>query len=144
FFGADGPRTYFLAMQNNADQRATGGDVLAYGFVRVDDGHLSLLSGGGITEIDDPNGFRNVDLPADLRWYLGHVTPRPRRRIANVNLTPNFPVVAQGWSALIKAATGRQIDGAFAIDPMAIAQLLGDRALHIDAFSRPLTGRTLV
>ncbi len=144
FFGADGPKTYFLAMQNNADQRATGGDVLAYGFVRIDHGRLSLLAGGGIREIDDPHGFANVDLPADLRWYLGHVTPRPRRRIANINLTPNFPVVAQGWSALIKAATGRQIDGAFAIDPMAIAQLLGDRSLHIGAFSRPLNAGNLV
>ena len=53
-------------------------------------------------------------------------------------------MVAQAWSALIKRATGRQIDGAFAIDPMAIAQLLGDRALHVDAFSRPLNAGNLV
>jgi hypothetical protein len=144
FFGADGPKTYFLAMQNNADQRATGGDVLAYGFVRIVDGHLKLLAGGGIRDIDNPNGFSRVELPADLKWYLSHMTPRPRRRIANINLTPNFPVVAQAWSALIKRATGRQIDGAFAIDPMAIAQLLGDRSLHVDAFSRPLNAGNLV
>src|SRR5207302_6412478 len=144
FFGADGPKTYFLAMQNNADQRATGGDVLAYGFVRIDHGHLSLLAGGGIRDIDNPQGFSHVDLPPDLTWYLSHVTPRPPRRIANINLTPNFPVVAQAWSSLLKRATGRQIDGAFAIDPIAIAQLLGDRALHVDAFFRTLNAGNLV
>lgn len=144
FFGADGPKTYFLAMQNNADQRATGGDVLAYGFVRVDQGHLTLLSGGGIREIDDPNGFP-VALPQDLAWYLHHVKPhRSLPRLANVNLTPNFPVVAQGWSTLIRAATGRHIDGAIAIDPFAVAELLGGRTLRIDAFSRPLTASNFV
>ena len=112
--------------------------------MRIRNGHLSLLAGGGIRDIDNPDGFSHVDLPTDLQWYLSHVSPRPPRRIANINLTPNFPVVAQAWSALIKRATGRQIDGAFAIDPMAIAQLLGDRALHVDAFSRPLNAGNLV
>jgi hypothetical protein len=145
FFGANGPKTYFLALQNNSDQRATGGDVLAYAFVTIDKGHMSILSGGGIREIDNPYGFPGAILPPDLTWYLHHVkSPRPFPRIANINFTPNFPVVAQGWSSLIKVSTGRQIDGAFAIDPIAIADLLGQQALHIDAFPRPLNASNLV
>src|SRR5207245_4846914 len=50
--GADGTKTYFVAVQNNADPRGTGGDVVGYAIVQFTDGKLRLLEGGGINEID--------------------------------------------------------------------------------------------
>ena len=70
FLGAHGSRTYFVALQNNVDQRGTGGAVLGYAIVRLDHGRLRLLHGGGINEIDNANrGFSVPDVPKGVRWY---------------------------------------------------------------------------
>src|SRR4029079_7476125 len=52
FLGADGPKRYYLALQNNDDQRGTGGAVLSYAILTVDHGRLSLDRGGPIADID--------------------------------------------------------------------------------------------
>src|SRR5919199_901902 len=71
FLGQNGPRTYFLAMQNNADQRATGGAVLAYGLVRVDRGRIQLLDSGSAGDLDRRPGIRRLpEAPPAIRWYL--------------------------------------------------------------------------
>jgi hypothetical protein len=143
FLGAGGTKTYYLAMQNNADQRATGGDVLAYAFVTITDGKLELVEGGGINQIDIGSGFKDAKLPPELAWYFDHL-PKTAVRLANLNLSPNFPVVATAWSGLIKQRTGRQIDGAIAMDPVAISYLLGKRKIDVPAYPRLISGGNVV
>ena len=144
--GADGTRTYFLAMQNNADQRATGGAVLAYAFVTISKGRLSLEEGGPIRFIDNRrHGFPRVKIPAPLQWFVDrddvHVIPR----IANINVSPDFPVVAHAWASLVAAATGRQVDGVIAVDPVAMSYLMGPRkTIHVSSYPRPITARNVV
>jgi hypothetical protein len=143
FLGAGGTKTYYLAMQNNADQRATGGDVLAYAFITITDGKLDLVEGGGIGQIDIGSGFKDAKLPPELSWYFDHL-PTTVVRLANLNLSPNFPVVASAWSGLIKERTGRQIDGAIAMDPVAISYLLGKRKIEVPAYPGPISGNNVV
>ena len=143
FLGAGGTKTYYLAMQNNADQRATGGDVLAYAFVTITDGKLELVEGGGISQIDIRSGFKDAKLPPELSWYFDHL-PKTVVRLANLNLSPNFPVVATTWSGLIKQRTGRQIDGAIAMDPVAISYLLGKRKIEVPAYPNRISGDNVV
>jgi len=142
--GADGPRTYFVAVQNNADQRGTGGAVLGYALVRFSDGRIRILSGGGINAIDNKRIGFHVGFPAGVAWYLHEALGVPR--INNgANYTADFPLVGQSWVKMAAAATGRQIDGAIAIDPFAIAAALrGQGALHVPAYPGTIDAHNLV
>ena len=145
FLGADGTKTYYLAMQNNADQRATGGAVLAYAFIQISNGHLSLVDGGAIGHIDEQYGFPGASLPPQLKWYVDHIhRPQAYARLANINFSPDFPVVAGTWATLAEKATGRKIDGAIAIDPIAISYLLGKRKIDVPSYPQPITGDNAV
>jgi hypothetical protein len=143
FLGAERPTTYFLAMQNNADQRATGGAVLAYAFVTIDEGELKLESGGSVYDLDQKEGFKGVDVPPEIAWYADNVTGRSPR-LANLNYSPDFPVVAQAWAAILKKATGKNIDGAIAIDPVAVSYILGKRKITIPSYDKPITENNIV
>jgi Protein of unknown function (DUF4012) len=143
FLGADQPRTYFLAMQNNADQRATGGAVLAYAFVTIDKGELKLESGGSVYDFDQRFGFSGVTLPPEIAWYIDHVA-KGLPRLANLNYSPDFPVVAQAWAAILEEATGKKIDGAIAIDPIAVSYILGKRKITVPSYDKPITENNIV
>jgi hypothetical protein len=143
FLGADTPKTYFLAMQNNSDQRATGGAVLAYAFVKIDKGKLDLTGGGSVYDFDKKYGFSGLDLPAAIAWYLDHVA-NAYPRLANINYSPDFPVVAQAWAAVLEKATGKKIDGAIAIDPIAVSYLLGKREITVPSYDKPITEDNIV
>jgi hypothetical protein len=144
FLGADGTKTYFVAVQNNADQRGTGGAVLGYAIVRFTDGKLQLVRGGGINEIDIKQGGIPVDFPPGVAWYLDEIKLAPR--INNgANYTPDFPQVGASWAAMVEKRTGMHIDGAIAIDPFAIAGALrGQGAIDVPSYPAPVTARNLV
>jgi hypothetical protein len=145
FLGAHGSRTYFVALQNNVDQRGTGGAVLGYAIVRMDHGRLQLLHGGGINEIDDPNkGFAVPGVPAGVRWYV-HATDRPLRINNGANYGPDFPLVGATWVKMAERATGLHIDGAIALDPFAIKDALrGQGQFKIPAFPQRIDSGNVV
>ncbi|MCU1596124.1 MAG: hypothetical protein JWO12_3516 [Frankiales bacterium] len=120
--GADGPRTYFLAVQNNAEARATGGLIGAFALITADHGTLTL----------DRTG---ADGPHQLKTALAAVPFDPasaatwREAGSNVawydaNLTPHFPDAARNMAGLWTAQSGHPIDGVLAIDPLVMRQLL--------------------
>ena len=142
FLGAESPRTYFLALQNGADLRGTGGAVLAYGFIRIDNGELDLTSAGSITEIEDRDGIF-VDLPEAVAWYIRAAQVNPR--LANgANYSPDMPVVSQAWAAMIEKVTGIEIDGVVAMDPTAIAYALGQSKVKVRSYPEEITGENFV
>jgi hypothetical protein len=143
FLGANGPRTYLLAMQNNSDQRPTGGAMLAYALATFNHGKISLSSAGSVNAIDSYLGFTGVPLPAPIRWYLDNI-PKQHPRIANMNWTPDFPTDGVGWRSLVKAATGVQVDGVIAVDPFAIAGLMGSQRIHVPSFPQAITRTNIV
>ena len=119
--GADGPRTYFLALQTNAEARGTGGLVGAWGIVRADHGRLSVVKLAPRSVLDAqryPGPAR--DLGADYRALYGD---DPGLWV-NTNLSPHFPYAARLWLAMYADRTGHHLDGAIATDPVALSYLL--------------------
>jgi hypothetical protein len=142
--GADGPKTYFIAVQNNADQRGTGGAVLGYAIVRFDHGQLHLIDGGGINKIDVKEGGIPIDFPPGVAWYLNEI--KLSKRINNgANYTPDFPQVGYSWAHMVEKRTGMHIDGAIAIDPFAIAGALeGQGPIDVKTYPTPIDADNLV
>ncbi|HXJ65341.1 MAG TPA: DUF4012 domain-containing protein [Actinomycetota bacterium] len=141
--GADGPRTYFLALQNNADLRGTGGAVLAWGIVRVADGEIHLQDGGSVGTLDERGGTRNVELPQPVRWYHLH-TGRPLVVNNGANYSPNFPVVASVWADMVEQLRHTKVDGVIAIDPEGAAALFaGQPAVTIPSSPVPIDASTI-
>ena len=143
FLGAHGTKTYLLAMQNNAEVRATGGALLAYGFVQASDGKLKLTRAGSTLDIGDRGVVSGVRLPPSLEWYA-HLKQRDRPRLAGFNRSPDFPLVARAWASIIRKATGQRIDGAIALDPIAISYVLGERRIRVPSYPSAITATNVV
>jgi uncharacterized protein DUF4012 len=145
FLGGTGPRNYFLAMQNNADQRGTGGAVLAYGLIRVDRGRIRLLRTGSIKDLDsNPRVHHLIHAPRSIRWYLRAVG-RPPVLNNGLNYSPNFPEVARMWARQVEKITGKRIDGAIALDPFAVEYALRDQgSFRVAAFPDSIDSNNVV
>jgi hypothetical protein len=147
FLGADGPRTYYLALQNPADQRGTGGAVLAYAIIRIDNGKIEIAQSKGhagagpIGDIDPATpGFVDANLTPSALWYLR--TTGVIHRLANgANYSPDFPSAAQSWSSMLTSGPNPivpKVDGVIALDPNAV-----QAAFAGQSFSLPAIGETI-
>ncbi|MFJ8360412.1 DUF4012 domain-containing protein [Streptomyces sp. NPDC093984] len=118
--GAQGERRYFLAFQNIAEARGTGGLPGAFALLRADGGRLSFERFGNNTEMEPVKP--DLDLGADFNArYAGsdptHVWP-------NSNMSPHFPYAARIWAAAWRKHTGERVDGAIAVDPVTLSRFL--------------------
>lgn len=115
--GADGPRTYLLLVQNNAEIRSTGGMPGSWSVLHARNGKLTMGQQG------DASVFATgqpVPLTSAERGLFGSkfgIDPR------DITADPDFPRVAQ-MAARLAAAHGVHTDGVFAVDPVALAQVL--------------------
>ncbi|HEY6793720.1 MAG TPA: DUF4012 domain-containing protein [Kineosporiaceae bacterium] len=119
--GLDGPRRYFVAFQNPAEARGTGGLLDAYAIVLADHGAVRIERMGANSQLPPFSGdVADVD-PAFAARYaaLGGTSAW-----LEANVSPNFPDVARVWEAMWRQATGQQLDGAVALDPRALAGVL--------------------
>ncbi|MBW8735996.1 MAG: DUF4012 domain-containing protein [Streptomyces turgidiscabies] len=119
--GATGPRSYFLAFQNNAEARGTGGLVGTFGILIADRGRVTLhnfASDDTLPRTATP--VANFG-PAFDRRYGG---AESAQGLANSNLSAHFPYAAQIWAGLWQRLTGQRLDGAIATDPVGLARVL--------------------
>ena len=118
--GADGPRRYLMAVQNNAEARATGGLIGGYAIATADHGRVSLVRAGADTDFMVPTA--PVALPADASdtW----TREGSAQFWFNANLTPHFPDAATSLAGIWAAQSGEHLDGVLALDPIAMAELL--------------------
>ncbi|MGY4712345.1 DUF4012 domain-containing protein [Mycolicibacterium sp. CBM1] len=119
--GADGPRTYFMGFQTNAEARGTGGLLGGFGILRFDNGKPSVDTLGPNTELDKK--FTPISLGPEFDDQYGFTNPTTDFR--NSNQSPHFPYAAQIWKSLWAQQTGMNVDGAIAIDPIALSYILG-------------------
>lgn len=120
--GADGPRRYFLALQNDAEARGTGGLVGAFAIVEADHGRVRVVRLATDDELPAPAS--TAALPVDLGADFAALYAGQPALWANSNESPHFPYAAQLWLALWARGTGERLDGAIAIDPTAAGYLL--------------------
>lgn len=119
--GVDGPRTYFMGFQTNAEVRGTGGLLGGYGILRFDNGVPSVDTLAPNTDLE--NAVAPVDLGPEYDQQYGFQNPFFDFR--NSNISPHFPYAAQIWQGMWLEQTGMKVDGVIAIDPVALSYILG-------------------
>lgn len=120
--GVDGPRSYFMGFQTNAEARGTGGLLGGFGILRFDNGKPSVDTLGPNTELFD-KPFTPISLGQDFDQQYGFT--KPTTDIKNSNQSAHFPYAAQIWKSMWAQQTGMNVDGAIAIDPVALSYILG-------------------
>ena len=118
--GADGPRTYLMAFQTNAEARGTGGLVGAFALLRFDNGAPSLDT--LTTNLELQGAKANVDLGPEFNNVYGWMNPYTDFR--NSNVSAHFPYAAKIWSSMWAEQSGSTVDGVIALDPIALSFIL--------------------
>lgn len=116
--GADGPRQYLIALMNPSEQRFSGGATLTMSMLHFSDGHISFGKSYSVAEIDAQQPF--------LRWppVPGNVfLSTNERRLTAATYSPWWQVSGEELSRAWQAQTGRRVNGVFAIDLQALAEL---------------------
>lgn len=119
--GADGPRSYFMAFQTNAEARGTGGLLGGFGVLRFDNGTATVDTLGANTELGRPSA--PIDLGTEFEENYGYTNPFSDFR--NSNMSAHFPYAAQIWRSMWAQQTGINVDGVIALDPLALSDILG-------------------
>jgi hypothetical protein len=139
FFGADGPRSYFVGLQTSAELRGTGGLIGFWGVLSVDDGEVRF----GATEDYDPfedalaptgerrtSRIRSIGLstrnPPDVdpAYYARYGFAAGARSFPNINLDPDLPTTSKAALDLFELQTGERLDGVILLDPVGLEGLL--------------------
>lgn len=118
--GADGPRSYLLVVQNNAEIRSTGGLPGSVAVLRAEDGRVGLGFQGAARDFQGPPGSYAELLPGE-REVFGPLLVRDFR---DAGFNPDFPRAASLWVRHAEAARDRSFDGVLSLDPVTLAQVL--------------------
>ncbi|WP_197375539.1 DUF4012 domain-containing protein [Mycolicibacterium baixiangningiae] len=119
--GADGPRTYFMAFQTNAEARGTGGLLGGFGILRFDNGTATVDTLASNRDLDGASA--SVDLGREFTDMYGFTNPMTDFR--NSNLSSHFPNAAQIWKSMWAEQTGTNVDGVILLDPVTLSYVLG-------------------
>ena len=124
--GGEGTRHYLLMFQNNAEERASGGNPASMAMLVVKNGKVTLgqqASSGSFPHPYQkapytPTGSGNAD------WgsvYTDHASTY----LTNITMTPDFPTTAKMAKAMWQGRFGGKVDGVISFDPVALSYLLG-------------------
>jgi hypothetical protein len=119
--GADGPRTYFMGFQTNAEARGTGGLLGGFGLLRFDNGTATVDTLASNEDLDGATA--SVDLGPEFTETYGFTNPLTDFR--NSNLSSHFPYAAQIWKSMWAERTGTNVDGVIVLDPVTLSYILG-------------------
>lgn len=124
--GADGPRNYLIGFQNTAEQRGTGGAILQFQALTIDDGRLRLSGkANSVYDVDKNRTPIDIPIPEDA-WYVAGI--EDAQRFGNANWSPDWPLSAQLSLAYGEATPSDKefpdFDGMIAIDPIGIQKLM--------------------
>ena len=123
--GADGTRHYLLIFQNNAEERASGGNPASMAMLVVDDGKITL--GRQASSASFPHPYKKAPYvphgKGNSDWDKIY-TERSIKFVANLTMTPDFPTTAKMATAMWQDRFGGQVDGVISFDPVALSYLL--------------------
>jgi Protein of unknown function (DUF4012) len=119
--GADGPRTYFMGFQTNAEARGTGGLLGGFGILQFDNGTPRVNTLGQNVELAGASA--PIDLGTEYAERYGDSQPTTDFRTSNQS--SHFPYAAQIWKSMWEQQSGTKVDGAIVIDPVALSYVLG-------------------
>jgi hypothetical protein len=117
--GADGPRTYLLAMLNPAELRYSGGGALSFTTIRFDHGRATFGSTQNVDDINSHGYFQ------DWQPVPGNIFhPAGPTRVVNATFSPWWSVsgeeLLRGYSQVYPQP---HLDGLIAVDLQALADV---------------------
>ena len=121
-FGADGPRSYLVLFQNNAEWRSLGGVVGAVAQVDTAGGRISLVSQASSSDFTDVAEAGPVLPLTDEDRAL--FDTRPARFVQNSTQIPDFSVGAPLAREMWRRLHGVSVDGVVTLDPVTLSYLL--------------------
>jgi hypothetical protein len=141
--GQHGMRRYFVGIQNNAESRATGGLIAAYAVVTADHGRIHVAEHGNDSRLQSFIAPEPVTtLSTDYEHEYGNY--HPAQSWITSNVSPNFPDAGNIWVHLWEQESGEHIDGAFGVDPVGLATILGSvGSVTLPGYSGVFTGSNL-
>jgi len=110
-------KTWFIANQNLAEARGTGGIMSSWSIIKVTDGHLKLLASGSDQDLDKNVRVDFHSLPASLRSLWGQSPANWR----DINAPRDFSSFAQQIRDSLRAKF--KIDGVLAIGQGTVTRL---------------------
>jgi hypothetical protein len=125
FLGFEGPRTYLVLAQNNAELLPTGGLISVYGVVTLRDGRvedMSFADAIAFGESWQKTAQEYVEPPAALKNYL---LKDWSWSFDLANWSPDFPTAARQAQFFFEKGGGRPVDGVIGINVTTLEQLLG-------------------
>jgi len=131
--GGDGPRRYFVAFTTPAEARGLGGFMGNWTVLTADDGRIRVSASGRTGDLNRAgDGARTVTGPDDWlemwgRFGFDNAPGGTAGEVpwSNITVSPQFPSTGEVIAELYPQSGGRPIDGAFALDPFAVAGLVG-------------------
>jgi hypothetical protein len=118
--GGQGARHYLLIFQNNAEERASGGNPASMAMLVVNHGKIKLGKQGDSGNFPGPyvkTGAGNGDWPKIYTDYASTY-------VTNITMTPDFPSTAKMARAMWRDVYGGKVDGVISFDPVALSYLL--------------------
>ena len=124
-FGGEGPRTYLLVVQNNAESRATGGFIGSYGLITAQDGKLARRR---------PAAYGHLERHAESRFRMSRsMHPTTTARVTRSSTLPRRSrtsicrPTSRAWPrcsmSLAPQAGLTKVDGVLSVDPEGLAAL---------------------
>lgn len=117
--GADGQRGYVVAMMNPAEMKYSGGSMLTFMRLRVDDGEIS--QGLSSDTFSEPELFRL------LHWDRVDDNPfsvKRQQKITHGNSAPSWPISGEDTLRAYDKLKKQENDGLVAVDVVALSSLL--------------------
>jgi hypothetical protein len=123
--GGEGTRHYLLIFQNNAEERASGGNPASMAMMLVANGKITL--GRQVSSRDFPRPYRVAPYtpsgPGNGDWGTIY-TDLASTYVTNITMTPDFPSTAIMARAMWRQVVGGTVDGVISFDPIALSHLL--------------------
>jgi hypothetical protein len=141
FLGADGPRTYFVAGENDAEMRDQGA-VLSWAILTAKHGTFSMTKSHSV-------GTLRIRHPAPVRLPLATLAAfgqlEPEQVWQSVDATADFPLSAQVMAAMYRQRTHHSVDGVIGVDPFTIEHILqAIGQVDISGIPRPVTSHNVL
>jgi hypothetical protein len=121
FLGADGPRSYLVVGENNAEMRDEG-STLSYSLLQTRNGAIAETQGGSVDEIDLDTPAPGVSMPAGTAKAFGYLAPTETGQ--STNATADFTFSGLDMQKLFADTERTDVDGVIGIDVVALQGLL--------------------
>lgn len=139
--GADGPRSYLVLVQSNAESRGTGGNPAAITLLSVEDGAIDIAQQASSADFDNFRPDPVVDLdPETVALYGDKIA----RHTMDATMTPDFTESVEIMRAFWAESFGTPVDGVLSIDPVALSYLLEATGPVTLQTGEPLTAENAV